>query len=343
MTPNTISPKNEICRILLLRYAMESAVFLLREERAITLNLFRRSSMEQNNYEIVKFVDNGFELEVNVSPSEETVWLTVNQLALLFDVQVPAIVKHISNIISSEELDLSTISILEKVQNEGGRNKRRRSKIYNLDMIIAVGYRVNSKRGTIFRQWANKVLKQYLLKGYAIDSSRVLVTQENYMDLVNVVNRIDSTQSELIIRVEKLETKYPELNTFVYACGQMYDATSFMGQIMEKARKEIILIDNYVDKGTLDILSHKNRNASIRIITSKEGNRITEKEIQTFRAQYGNLTIEITDKVHDRFLVLDGTEMYHIGASLKDAGKKLFQMDLVRDPAIISFILENAI
>ena len=181
-----------------------------------------------------------------------------------------------------------------------------------------------------------------MLKGYVIDSSRVLVTPENYMNLLNVVTDMKSSQLDLEHRVEKLETKYPELNTFVYACGQVYDATSFMGRIMEKARKEIILIDNYVDRGTLDILSHKNRNARIRIITSKEGNRITEKEVQTFREQYGNLTIEITDKVHDRFLVLDGTEMYHIGASLKDAGKKLFQMDLVRDPATISFILENA-
>ena len=116
-----------------------------------------------------------------------------------------------------------------------------------------------------------------------------------------------------------------------------------MGQIMEKVKKEIILIDNYVDRGTLDILSHKNRNASIRIITSKDGNRITTKELQSFRTQYGNLSIETTDKVHDRFLVLDGTEMYHIGASLKDAGRKLFQMDLVRDPAIICFILGNAV
>ena len=156
--------------------------------------------MEHEKYEIVKFVDNGFELEVNVSPREETVWLTVDQLAQLFGVQVPAIVKHVSNIISSGELELSTISILEKVQNEGRRRIRRRNKIYNLDMIIAVGYRVNSKRGTIFRQWANRVLKQYMLKGYSIDSSRVLVTQENYLDLVNVVNRIDSTQSELITR-----------------------------------------------------------------------------------------------------------------------------------------------
>ena len=299
--------------------------------------------MEKEKYEIVKFVDNGFELEVNVSPSEDTVWLKAEEMAMLFNVDRTSILRHANNIIQTGELQQSTCAVFAQVQNEGGRLVSRETKIYNLDMIIAVGYRVNSKRGTIFRQWANKILKQYLLKGYAVDSARTLVTNENYMNLVNVVNRIGNTQSELISRVEKLETKYPEMNSFVYACGQVYDATSFMGQIMEKARKEIILIDNYVDRGTLDILSHKRSNTSIRIITSKDGNRITEKEIQTFNAQYGNLSLEITDKVHDRFLVIDGTKMYHIGASLKDAGKKLFQMDLVRDPAIIRFILENAI
>ena len=299
--------------------------------------------MEHEKYEIVKFVDNGFELEVNVSPREETVWLTVDQLAQLFGVQVPAIVKHVSNIISSGELELSTISILEKVQNEGRRRIRRRNKIYNLDMIIAVGYRVNSKRGTIFRQWANRVLKQYMLKGYSIDSSRVLVTQENYLDLVNVVNRIDSTQSELINRIERLEAKYPELNTYVFACGQMFDATSFLGQVIGKAEKEIVLIDNYIDRGTLDILSHKAKETRALIITSEVGNRVTPKEYQTFNAQYCNLKINTTDKVHDRFLILDGREMYHIGASLKDAGRKLFGMELVNNPEIIRFVLENAL
>ena len=299
--------------------------------------------MEQEKYEIVKFVDNGFELEVNVSPSEDTVWLKAEDMAMLFDVDRTSILRHANKNIQTGELEQSTCAVFAQVQNEGGRLVNRETKIYNLDMIIAVGYRVNSKRGTIFRQWANKVLKQYLLKGYAIDPTRTLITNENYLSLLNVVTDMKSSQLNLESRVEKLEAKYPELNTFVYACGQVYDATSFIGQIMEKAKKEIILIDNYVNRGTLDILSHKNSNVRIRIITSKEGNKTTEKEIQTFRSQYGNLSIETTDKVHDRFLVFDGIEMYHIGASLKDAGKKLLQMDLFKDPATIRFILGNAV
>ena len=299
--------------------------------------------MEQEKYEIVKFVDNGFELEVNVSPKEDTVWLKVDEMAMLFDVNRTSILRHVNNIIQTGELGSSTCAVFAQVQNEGGRTIRRETKIYNLDMIIAVGYRVNSKRGTIFRQWANRILKQYMLKGYAIDSSRVLVTQENYLDLVNVVNRIDSTQSELITRIERLEAKYPELNTYVFACGQMFDATSFLGQIIGKAEKEIVLIDNYIDRGTLDILSHKAKETRALIITSEVGNRVTPKEYQTFNAQYCNLTIKTTDKVHDRFLILDGKKMYHIGASLKDAGRKLFGMDLINNPEIIQFVLGNAL
>ena len=294
--------------------------------------------MEQKNYEIVKFVDNGFELEVNVSPSEDTVWLTQDQMAVLFQKTKSTINEHIKNAYAEGELCIGT---MKKFGNSEFSKKP--TNYYNLDVIISVGYRVKSMRGVIFRKWATSVLKQYMLKGYAIDSARTLVTNENYQSLLNVVTDMKSSQINLEKRIEKLESKYPELNTFVYACGQMYDATSFLGQIIEKARKEIILIDNYVDRGTLDILSHKNRNASIRIITSRDGNRTTEKEIQTFRAQYGNLSIEITDKVHDRFLVLDGNEMYHIGASLKDAGRKLFAMELINNPEVICFILGNVI
>ena len=123
----------------------------------------------------------------------------------------------------------------------------------------------------------------------------------------------------------------------------MFDATSFLGQIIGKAEREIILIDNYIDRGTLDILSHKRKESQLTVITSKEGNRVTPKEYQTFNSQYCNLTIETTDKVHDRFLILDRYEMYHIGASLKDAGRKLFGMNLINNPDIIRFVLEKAV
>ena len=300
--------------------------------------------MDQEKYEIVKFVDNGFELEVNVSPLEETVWLTQDQMAELFQKSKSTINEHIKNLYSEKELlESATIRKFRMVRFEGGRRIIRSIPHYNLDLIISVGFRVKSQRGIIFRKWATSVLKQYMLRGYAIDSSRVLVTQENYLNLLNVVTDMKSSQLILEKRIEKLESKYPELNTYVFSCGQMFDATSFLGQIIGKAENEIILIDNYIDRGTLDILSHKRKESQLTIITSKEGNRVTPKEYQTFNSQYCNLTIETTDKVHDRFLILDRYEMYHIGASLKDAGRKLFGMNLINNPDIIRFVLEKAV
>ena len=300
--------------------------------------------MDQEKYEIVKFVDNGFELEVNVSPLEETVWLTQDQMAELFQKSKSTINEHIKNLYSEKELlESATIRKFRMVRFEGGRRIIRSIPHYNLDLIISVGFRVKSQRGIIFRKWATSVLKQYMLRGYAIDSSRVLVTQENYLNLLNVVTDMKSSQLILEKRIEKLESKYPELSTYVFSCGQMFDATSFLGQIIGKAENEIILIDNYIDRGTLDILSHKRKESQLTVITSKEGNRVTPKEYQTFNSQYCNLTIETTDKVHDRFLILDRYEMYHIGASLKDAGRKLFGMNLINNPDIIRFVLEKAV
>ena len=147
--------------------------------------------MEQEKYEIVKFVDNGFELEVNVSPAEDTVWLTQDQMAELFQKTKSTINEHIKNIYSEEELlESATIRKFRMVRFEGGRKIIRSIPHYNLDLIISVGFRVKSQRGIVFRKWATSVLKQYMLKGYSIDSSRVLVTHENYLNLVNVVNRI---------------------------------------------------------------------------------------------------------------------------------------------------------
>ena len=294
--------------------------------------------MEKEKYEIVKFVDNGFELEVNVSPEENTVWLSQAEMSMLFDRDISVISRHIKNVLSEGECDeKSNLHFLQIPSSD------KPTILYSLDIIISVGYRVKSQRGVVFRRWATSVLRQYLLRGYTLDSTRTLVTNENYLNLLNVVNDMKSSQISLEERVEKLESKYPELNNYVFACGQMYDAISFLCQIVEKARSGIILIDNYVDRGTLDILSHKRQGVKVRIITSKDGNRITKKELDTFNAQYHNLSLETTDKVHDRYLIIDTMEMYHIGASLKDAGKKLFGMDLINDPATIRFVLKNAV
>ena len=154
-----------------------------------------------DTYELVKFVDGSFELEVSVSPSEDTVWLTQEQMASLFGVDRSRVTRHLNAAIEDDE-----INFVINVRKTHFNGIKKPVNLYNLDAIIAVGYRVKSLRGVIFRKWATTVLKKYMLRGYAIEPSRVLVSQENYLDLVNVVNRIDSTQTDLIGRVEKLES-----------------------------------------------------------------------------------------------------------------------------------------
>ncbi|MBQ3829535.1 MAG: virulence RhuM family protein [Spirochaetales bacterium] len=293
-------------------------------------------------YELVKFVDDSFELEVNVSPEEDTVWLTQQQMVLLFQTSRSNIVEHIRNIYAEKELDeSSTCRKIRQVRIEGNRRITRNMPHYNLDMIISVGFRVKSKRGITFRRWALEILRQYMLKGFAVEPSRVLVSRENYLDLVNVVNRIDSTQTDLVGRVERLEDKYPELGMRIFFKGQLYDASSCIEGILEQAEREILLIDGYVDRRTLDMLSRKRTGVSVLLFTSSRGNRITGKEISDFNAQYPSLEVRITDEFHDRFLILDRKRMYHIGASVKDAGRRTFEISENKDGRYLDMILER--
>ena len=285
-------------------------------------------------YELVKFVDGSFELEVNVSPEEDTVWLTKKDLSLLFDRERTVISKHIKNIFADGECDRkSNVHFMHVASSD------KPVEVYNLDVVIAVGYRVKSQRGVIFRKWATSVLRQYMLRGFAVEPSRVLVSRENYLDLVNVVNRIDSTQTDLLGRVERLEDKYPEFGMRIFFKGQLYDASSCIGGILEQAEREILLIDGYVDRRTLDMLSRKRPGVSVLLFTSSRGNRITGKEISDFNAQYPSLEVRISDEFHDRFLILDRRRMYHIGASVKDAGRRTFEISESSDGMYLEMML----
>ena len=288
------------------------------------------------SYELVKFVDGSFELEVNVSPEEDTVWLTKKDLSLLFNRERTVISRHISNIFTDGECDRES-----NVRFMHVANSDKPVEAYNLDVVIAVGYRVKSLRGVIFRKWATRVLRQYMLRGFAVEPSRVLVSRENYLDLVNVVNRIDSTQTDLVGRVERLEDKYPELGMRIFFKGQLYDASSCIEGILEQAEREILLIDGYVDRRTLDMLSRKRTGVSVLLYTSSKGNSITGKEISDFNAQYPSLEVYITDEFHDRFLILDRRRMYHIGASVKDAGRRTFEISENSDRRYLDMVLER--
>ncbi len=292
--------------------------------------------MGENKYEVVKFNNDSVEVDVTVSPLEETVWLSQEQMAILFNVNVPAINKHIKNILLEDELEEgATISKMEIVRNEGNRKVKRFINIYNLDMIISVGYRVNSIQGIKFRKWANKILKEYLLKGYVVNEDRSLVTNENYVRLVNKVESLDE-------RVSHIENEYKPIDlkkTQLFFNGQLYDAYTLIQSIFESANNEIIIIDNYVDRSILDRLVVKKNNVKVTIYTNIN-TRLLGRDISTFNSQYGGLDVRYTAKVHDGYITIDQIKLYHLGHSIKDLGKKIFSIS-ESDSNLIPALLNN--
>ena len=256
---------------------------------------------------VYRSADNTVQLDVQLA--EETVWLTQLQMAVLFDATVPNISMHIRNIFKEEELTReATVKDFLIVQTEGEREVTRRVQCYNLDVIISVGYRVKSKRGTQFRQWATKVLKQYILHGYAISNRFEKLEQ-----------RVAKTEAQIEYFVHSALP--PKEGIFVD--GQIYDAYELVERLIKSAKESILLIDNYVDESVLTMMSEKENGVKVDIYT-KDISKALRLAEEKFNSQYGSLSIHQTTNIHDRFLILDDKTIYLIGASLKDAGKKLF-------------------
>ena len=286
--------------------------------------------MSENKYEVVKFIDDNIELDVNIDPYSETIWLTQSQMAILFGVDISRISRHIKNALNEEEINSQRN--LRKTQIA---NSDKLVYLYDLDVIISVGYRVKSIKGVIFRKWATKVLKEYLLTGYVINKERSLVTNENYVRLINKVESLDE-------RVSNIENNYKpkELKTTqIFFDGQLYDAYTLIQSLFESANNEIIIIDNYVDRTILDRLVVKNRNVQVIIYTSIN-TRLLGRDINTFNSQYGRLDVRYTTNVHDRYIIIDQNKIYHLGHSIKDLGKKIFSIS-ESDSNLISKLLSN--
>lgn len=260
--------------------------------------------------------DEAVKLEVRLE--DETVWLTQEQIADLFGTKRPAITKHLNNIYKSGELDMdSTCSILEHMGNDG--KQRYTTKYYNLDAILSIGYRVNSKNATLFRKWANSVLKDYLLKGYSINK------------------RLSELERTVAQHTEKIDffvrTALPPVEGIFYN-GQIFDAYKFATDLVKSARRSIVLIDNYVDETVLLMLSKRSVGVSATIYTQ----RITQQlqlDLDRHNSQYPPIDIRTYRDSHDRFLIVDETDVYHIGASLKDLGKKMFAFSKLDIPAVV--------
>ena len=271
--------------------------------------------------------DNEVRLEVRLE--DETVWLTQAQMAELFQTTSQNITIHIRSIYSENELGSeATCKDSLQVRREGNRVVRRKQKMYNLDVIISVGYRVKSVRGTRFRQWANKVLKEYLLKGYSINQ-RIDDLEHRVNDrLINHENRLDDIDSKIDFFVR---TSLPPVEGIFYD-GQIFDAYAFATNLIRSAKQSIVLIDNYVDESVLLMLSKRGEAVGADIYTQSISRQL-QLDLERHNSQYPPIGIHTCRRSHDRFLIVDNSDVYHIGASLKDLGKKMFAFSKMGIPA----------
>ena len=262
--------------------------------------------MKQKNEIILYQPDETVKLEVRLE--EETVWLTQAQMAELFETTPQNITIHIRNMYKEGELEVgSTCKDFLQVRTEGNRTVNRIQKIYNLDVIISVGYRVKSHRGTQFRQWANRVLKEYLLKGYAVN---------------NRIERLEYRMTEAENKIDFfVRTALPPAEG-IFFDGQIFDAYVFISDMIRSAKNRIILIDNYIDDTVLLLLDKREPGVDA-IVFTKEVDSKLKLDIEKHNKQYPLIQVRQFAKSHDRFLIID-QDVYHIGASLKDLGKKWF-------------------
>ncbi len=269
----------------------------------------------ENQGEIILYQPDS-EVKLEVRLENETVWLTQAQIATLFGTKRPAITKHLNNIYKSGELDKnSTCSILEHMGNEG--KQKYVTIYYSLDAILSVGYRVNSKNATLFRRWANGVLKEYLLKGYSVNRR---------------LTELEHTVAEHSRKIDFfVRTSLPPVEGIFYD-GQIFDAYKFATDLIRSARKSLLLIDNYVDESVLLMLSKRNTGVEADIYTQAVSRQL-QLDLQKHNSQYPPIGLHTYKKCHDRFLIIDGTEVWHIGASLKDLGKKMFAFSKLEIPA----------
>lgn len=264
--------------------------------------------MKENVGEIVVYQpDEITRLEVRVN--EETVWLTQAQMAELFSRDRTVITKHIRNVFMEQELDeKSNVHFLHFA------NSDKPVKLFSLDVIISVGYRVKSAQGTRFRQWANKIIKEYLLKGYCINPR-----------LTAIERRLDEHQKQIDFFIQS--SLPPKQGVFFD--GQIYDAYTFVSDLIRKAVRRIILIDNYIDDTVLTMLSKRTDGVEAVIYTSKVSKQL-QLDIDKYNSQYPPIEVRTFSRAHDRFLIIDDA-VYLIGASIKDLGKKWFGFTLMEN------------
>ncbi|MCL1957473.1 MAG: virulence RhuM family protein [Fibromonadales bacterium] len=278
---------------------------------------------KENKGELVLYQPDGT-LKLEVRLENETVWLTQKAMAELFNVGVPAINKHLKNIFVEGELNEEVVISKMEITTQHGaiaeKTQNKETNFYNLDAIISVGYRVNSKNATLFRIWATQVLKNYLLKGYAVHQQ------------IEGIKKLSANHENRLVEVEKkidffVKSSLPPLEGIFYD-GQIFDAYAFVCNLVKSAKKSIVLIDNYIDESVFTLLSKRRNDVSADIYTSQISKQL-QLDLQKHNSQYPQITAKTYTKAHDRFMLID-EDTYHIGASLKDLGKKLFAFSKIQ-------------
>lgn len=271
--------------------------------------------MENQGEIIIYQPDEEVKLEVRLE--DETVWLNRQQLSDLFARDIKTIGKHIHNALREELAGMATVAKFATVQKEGDRTVTRQVEYYSLDMILSIGYRVKSQRGVEFRQWANRVLKDYLLKGYALNQR---------------IERLEQTVAKHSEQIDFfIRTSLPPVEGVFYD-GQIFDAYKFATDLIKSARHSLILIDNYVDETTLAMLSKRGAGVTATIYTSTITRQL-QLDAARHNGQYPPINLRTCTNSHDRFLIIDQQDVYHIGASFKDLGKKIFAFSRLHIPA----------
>ena len=278
--------------------------------------------MEERGEIIMYQPDSEVKLEVRLE--DETVWLNRQQMSVLFGRDVKTIGKHVQNALKEE---LSGISVVANFATTAADGKIYKVQYYNLDAILSVGYRVKSYRGVEFRRWASKILKEYLLRGYSVNRLR------------DVERRVDDRLAEHEHRLNQIDSKIdffvrtslPPVEGIFYD-GQIFDAYKFASDLIKSARKSILLIDNYVDESVLLMLGKRAPGVTAEIYTQSISRRLRQ-DLEKYNSQYEPIEIRVYKNSHDRFLIIDGADVYHIGASLKDLGKKMFAFSKLAIPA----------
>ena len=341
----------------------------IKSQRGLLLNQFLNnyiSSIQKDNDDIIIYNNGNVNLSVNVSPKEETVWLNVNQIAELFETTTNNIYIHIKNIFNEGELSDSVVkessstdsvsknslptaaesSIVHPTSKESlpvhkdylytaADGKQYITTFYNLDVILSVGYRVKSKRAVEFRRWVNTVLKQYLLKGYVIDSNRVTISKDNFIkletDVQNIKEEIRDIKEKVFIEPVKERLFYD---------GEYFDAHEFINKLIQTAKEEIIVIDPYIDIDGLSLLKNTSKDIR-RIVCASNKAKIYEKDVEAFTKQYGEITIIKNNLFHDRFMIIDGKECYSLGASFNYMGKRVFAVIKIEDEHLIKALINK--